>query len=73
MISTEALEKTAVTSRFCLKALSVRVREVTPSLQLTKKYPSAGTAVTVTDWSAVTLKLRDFSPEVSPLVRVPPV
>ena len=36
-ISTEAGEKTAVTSRFCLKPLSVRVREVTPSLQLTKK------------------------------------
>ena len=36
-ISTEARENTAVTSRFCLKLLSVRVRLVTPSLQLTKK------------------------------------
>ena len=33
---TEAAAKTAVTSRFCLKFVSVRVFLVTPSLHLTK-------------------------------------
>lgn len=49
-ISTDTAENTAVTSRFCLKSVSERVRLVTPSLHLTKTYPSSGTAVTLTDW-----------------------
>ena len=45
----DAAENTAVTSRFCLKLVSVRVLLVTPSLHLTKTWPSEGTAVTVMD------------------------
>ena len=46
---TDASPKMAVTSRFCLKFVSVRVLLVSPSLHLTKTWPSAGTAVTVMD------------------------
>ena len=52
LTSTDTAAKTAVTSRFCLNFVSVRVLLVTPSLHLTKTCPSAGTAVTLTVWLA---------------------